>query len=87
MHLRQTRFGYEMGHFDKLVAVAATLEDRMGETTGLHSIAIVKMSETEGQILAYYESKEDMKKRRGLVPQCASRGAPIHHPCPRRSRI
>lgn len=44
MHLRQTRFGYEMGHFDKVVAVAATLEDRMGETTGLHSIAIVKMS-------------------------------------------
>lgn len=66
MHLRQTRFGYEEGHFDKVVAVASTLEDRMDSTAGLHSIAIVKMSETEGQILAFYVSKEDMKKGEGL---------------------
>ena len=66
MHLRQTRFGYHEGQFDQVTSFATTLVDRMNETEGLHSITIVKISESEGQILAFYETEEDMKKGQGL---------------------
>ena len=35
MHLRQTRFGYEKGHFNKVTNVASNLVGRM-KTTGGH---------------------------------------------------
>ena len=57
MYLRQTRFGYEKDHFDKVVSVASNLVGRMETTGGLHSISVVKMTETEGQILAFYTSR------------------------------
>ena len=66
MHLRQTRFGYHEGQFDQVTSFATILVDRMNETEGLHSITIVKISESEGQILAFYETEEDMKKGQGL---------------------
>lgn len=66
MHLRQTRFGYHKGQFDRVTSFATTIVERMKETEGLHSISIVKISESEGQILAYYETQEDMKKGEGL---------------------
>ena len=66
MYLRQTRFGYEKDHFDKVTSVASNLVGRMETTGGLHSISVVQMSETEGQILAFYTSREDMKRGEAL---------------------
>ena len=66
MYLRQTRFGYHEGHFDKVTSFASTLVDRMESTSGLISISVVKMDDNQGEILAYYETKEDMKKGEGL---------------------
>ena len=66
MYLRQTRFGFHKGHFDKVTSFASTLVGRMESTSGLISISVVKMDDNQGQILAYYETKEDMKKGEGL---------------------
>ena len=77
MYLRQTRFGYEKGHFEKLTSVASNLVGRMEVTGGLHSISIVKISDAEGQILAFYKSREDMKKGEALYLSALSGALPF----------
>ena len=52
------------GQFDRVTSFATTIGERMKETEGLHSISIVKISESEGQFGLCRQ--EDMKKGEGL---------------------
>ena len=66
MYVRETKFGFVPQHFDKIVEWADAAKERMKETEGLHSIALFKISEDHGKILAMYKTQKHMDKGKGL---------------------
>ena len=66
MFLRQTNFGFHQGRFEMVTAFADTLVSQIENTQGLHSISLMKVGEDRGQILAFYKTKSDMEKGKGL---------------------
>ena len=49
-----------------VTAFADTLVSQIEKTQGLHSISLMKVAEDRGQILAFYNTKSDMEKGKGL---------------------